>query len=109
MQPFKILIMVMFFLSVIGGAILISDAAATFDNSTIVRVDQAQRTVTFQTSEGEMWILPVSDPSLLSSATVSKGDRVSIEVDLDNRISKITKLPEQTRQHPMSGPLTPPQ
>lgn len=107
MQQLKILLIVIGFLGVMGGAVRISEAAATFNSSTIVDVDQAQRTVTFQTKEGQTWTLPVSDPSLLSSATVSKGDRVSIEVDLDNRISKITKLSEQTRQHPLSAPLNP--
>jgi hypothetical protein len=107
MQRFKILIMVIGLLGVMGGAVRISDAATTFTSSTIVDVDQAQRTVTFHIKEGQMWTLPVSDPGLLSNATVSKGDRVSIEVDLDNRISKITKLPEQTRQHPLSAPVKP--
>lgn len=98
MQRFKILIMVVSLLGIIGAAILIINATTTFNGSTIVGVDQAQLTVAFQTREGETWILPVRDPSLLSSATISNGDRVSIGVDWHNQVSKITKLSEQMRK-----------
>jgi len=92
MQPFKIAIMASCLFCMIGGAVLISEAATTFTGSTVVSLDQAKRTVTFQTKEGDTWTLPVSDPNLLNKDQVAKGDRVSIEIDLNDRISKITKL-----------------
>jgi hypothetical protein len=96
MQPFKIAIMAICLFCMIGGAVLISEAATTFTESTVVGLDQAMRTVTFQTKEGDTWTLPVSDPNLLNKDQVAKGDRVSIEIDLNDRISKITKLSERT-------------
>ena len=105
MQPVKILMMVMLLLGVIGGVILLSDTTTTFTGSTIGGIDPAQRTIRFQTREGETWILPVRDPRLLRSATVSQGDRVRIVVDRHNQVSTITKLPEHTRQHPLSASL----
>ena len=92
MQPFKIAIMAICLFCMIDGAVLISEAANTFTGSTVVSLDQAKRTVTFQTKEGDTWTLPVSDPNLLNKDQVAKGDRVSIEIDLNDRISKITKL-----------------
>jgi hypothetical protein len=96
MQPFKFAIMAICLVCMIGGAVIISDAATTFNGSIIVGIDQAKRTVTFQTKEGQTWTLPVSDPTLLNKDQVAKGDRVSIEIDLSDRITKITKLSERT-------------
>jgi hypothetical protein len=96
MQPFKTAIMAICLFCMIGGAVLISEAATTFIGSTVIGLDQVKRTVTFQTKEGDTWTLPVSDPNLLNKDQVAKGDRVSIEIDLNDRISKITKLSERT-------------
>ncbi|TMQ28870.1 MAG: hypothetical protein E6K65_11395 [Nitrospirae bacterium] len=96
MQPFKIAIMAICLFCIIGGAVITSEATTTFTGSTVVGIDQAKRTVTFQTKEGDTWTLPVSDPNLLNKDQVAKGDRVSIEIDLSDRISKITKLSERT-------------
>lgn len=81
----------------IGGAIMTNDAASTYNKSTIVGIDQAQRTITFLTMDGQTVTLPVSDPNILREKQVVKGDRVSIEIDLGNRITKITKLSEEPR------------
>ena len=96
MQPFKIAIMAICLFCMIGGGVLTSEAATTFTGSTVVGIDQAKRTVTFQTKEGDTWTLPVSDPNPLNKDQVAKGDRVSIEIDLSDRISKIMKLSERT-------------
>jgi hypothetical protein len=96
MQPFKIAIMAICLFCMIGGAVLISEAETTFTGSTVIGLDQAKRTVTFQTKEGDTWTLPVSDPNLLNKDQVAKGDRVSVEIDLNDKISKITKLSERT-------------
>ena len=96
MQPLKIAIMAMCLFCMISGVVLISEAETTFTGSTVIGLDQVKRTVTFQTKEGDTWTLPVSDPNLLHKDQVAKGDRVSIEIDPNDRISKITKLSERT-------------
>jgi len=80
----------------IAATSIAAEAATTFNGSTIVSFDDAQRTITFQTMEGQVWTLPVSDPNLMKQETISKGDRVGIEIDLDDRIIKITKLGEKS-------------
>jgi hypothetical protein len=96
MQPIKIAIMATYLFCMIGGAFLISEATTTFNRSTIISIDQAERTVTFQTKDGQTWTLPVSDPNLLNKDQVAKGDRVSIEIDMSDKITKIMKLSEGT-------------
>ena len=96
MQSFKIAIMAICLFCMIGGVALISEAETTFTGSTVIGLDQVKRMVTFTTKEGETWTLPVTDPNLLHKDQVAKGDGVSIEIDLNDRISKITKLSERT-------------
>ena len=50
-------------------------------------IDQDQRTITFKTKEGETWTLPVTDPNLLNRQPIAKGDQVTIEIDLNDRIT----------------------
>ena len=95
MQPIKITIMTIYLFCMIGGAVLTSEATTTFNRSTILGINQAERTVTFQTKDGQTWTLPVSDPNLLSKDQVAKGDRVSIEIDMSDKITKIMKLSER--------------
>jgi hypothetical protein len=75
------------------AVILTSEAATTFAGA-IVGIDQAQRTITFQTMEGQTWALALSDSTMLKQEQVAKGDRVRIEVDLSGKITKIMKLTE---------------
>ena len=42
------------------ATVLITEAATTFAGA-IVDIDQAQRTITFQTSTGQTWTMPVAD------------------------------------------------
>lgn len=93
----KIATMTICLLCLVGTAILTSEAATTFNGSTVVGIDQTQRTVTFLTREGESWTLPVADPNILKKEQVSKGDHVSIEIDPNDRIINIIKLSEQPR------------
>ena len=72
-----------------------SGATTTFNRSTIIGVDQAQRTITFRTTDGQTWTLPVANPNLLSVQHVAKGDQVSIEIDLNDQITKIITLSRQ--------------
>ena len=75
------------------AVVLTSEAATTFAGA-IVGIDQAQRTITFQTIDGQTWALALSDSTILKQEQVAKGDRVKIEVDLSGKITKITKISE---------------
>ena len=83
-----------------GATVGTSDATTTFSVSTIMDIDNAQRTITFKTHEGQTWTLPVADPNILKKETVAQGDKVSIEIDLNNRITKIVKLSEPSQSEP---------
>lgn len=93
-------IMAITFACLIGAGVLTSEASTTFTHSTILGIDQAKRTITFKTKEGQSWTLSVADPNLLDKDQVSKGDHVSIEIDLDSRITKIVQLTEGDRAEP---------
>lgn len=78
------------------ATVLTSEAATTFAGA-IIGIDQTQRTITFQTSNGQTWTIPVADPDILKQQ-IAKGDRVLIYVelsdsDLSQRVTKITKIP----------------
>lgn len=87
----------------VSAMVATSDAATVLGGSKIVGIDQAQRTITFKTKEGETLTLPVADPSVLSHQPIAKGDEVSIEIDLNDRITKVVKLSEVSHE-----PLTEP-
>ncbi len=81
-----------------------SEAATTYAGA-IVGIDEAQRTITFQKKDGRTWTLPVTDPNILKQKQIAEGDRVRIEVELNDSdfsqiITKITKIPDQ----PVAGP-----
>jgi len=89
------------------ATVLISEAATTFAGA-IVGIDQVQQTITFQTSTGQTWTIPVADSNILTHQ-IAKGDRVMIDVevsdsDLSQRITKITKIPRGELFEP---PLSP--
>ncbi len=71
-----------------------TEAATNFNGSTIIGIDQAERTITFRTKDGEKWTLPI-DPDLLKKEQISQGDQVSIELDTNDRVTKILKPSEQ--------------
>jgi hypothetical protein len=81
------------------ATVLISEASTTFAGA-IVGIDQAQRTITFQTMDGQTWALAVADSNIIKQEQVAKGDRVRIEIDLSGRITKITKIPDQPLPEP---------
>lgn len=83
----------------LGLSALTSEAATTFAGA-IVGIDQAQRTITFQTMDGQTWALAVADSNILKQEQVAKGDRVRLDIDLSGRITKITKLPDQPLSEP---------
>jgi hypothetical protein len=95
----RIAIMTIFLLCMVGATVLTSEAATTFDRSTIVGIDQGQRTITFRTKEGQTWTFPVADPDILKEP-VAKNDQVTIEIDLNDQIIKVLKVSGQPGQTP---------
>jgi hypothetical protein len=86
-----ILLYLLFFLLATGT---MSNAATTFGGSTIIAIDEGQKTITFKTREGQTWTLPVADSKLLNQQQVGKDDPVAIELDLNDRIIDVVKLSE---------------
>src|SRR6476646_1768414 len=85
-------------------AVLTGEAATTFAGA-IVGIDQAQRTITFQTMDGQTWALALSDSTILKREQIAKGDRVRIEIDLSGKITKIMKISEKPlSDQPLSEP-----
>ena len=80
-------------------ATLTGEAATTF-TSVIVGIDQAQRTITFQTMDGQTWALAVANSNILTQDQVAKSDPVRLEIDLSGKITRIAKISE----HPLSEP-----
>jgi hypothetical protein len=66
--------------------------AANFVGTTIERIDSAQQTVTFKTQDGQSWTLQVADPRVLQGKPLARGDQVTVEVDMNDKISHISKL-----------------
>ena len=79
------------------GAPLISDvdAAPTTEvallGGTILSIDQEALTLTIRMPSGESQALPVINRRLLQGLSI--GDHVSFELDEENRLVKIIKLP----------------
>ena len=95
MKTVKIAIATISLLCATVATVLISEAATTFAGS-IVGIDQIQHTITFQTSTGQTWTMPVANSNVLKQQ-IAKGDRVKIDVelsdsDLSQRITKVTKI-----------------
>ena len=94
MQNVKIAITIVFLLCAFVATVPISEAATTFAGA-IVDIDRVQHTITFQTSTGQTWTMPVADSKIMEQQ-IAKGDRVKIDVelsdsDLSRRITKVTK------------------
>jgi len=103
MKKAKIAIATICMLWTTAATVPMSEAATTFTGA-IIGIDQTQRTVTFQTSNGQTWTMPVADSNILKQQ-IAKGDRVRVDVelsdsDLSQRITKITKIPEQPLPEP---------
>jgi hypothetical protein len=78
----------------VSATVTTSDATTIFGGSRIIAIDQDQRTITFKTKEGETWTLPVTDPNLFNRQPIAKGDKVTIEIDLNDRITNVVKPSE---------------
>ena len=107
MKKTSIAIATIFLLWTMAASELVSEAATTFAGS-IIGIDQAQRTITFQTVTGQTWTISVADSNILKQQ-VAKGDQVMIDVELDDsdmsrRITKITKIPRSELFEPLQPP-----
>lgn len=67
-----------------------SFAALTYTRVSVEAVDTAAPSLTFKTSEGEVWTLAALSADMLQG--LRKGDTCSVEIDLDNRVTKIIKI-----------------
>jgi hypothetical protein len=94
MKQVKIAIATICLLCATVATVLASEAATIFTGA-IVGIDEAHRTITFQTRDGQIWTLPVTNSKILKQEQVAKGDLVNIEIDLSYRVTKITNLSEQ--------------
>ncbi|MBX3125039.1 MAG: hypothetical protein KF854_18250, partial [Nitrospira sp.] len=67
-----------------------SQASLTYTRVKVESVDQASQSLTFKTAEGEVWTLAALSADMLSG--LHKGDTCSLEIDFDNRVTKIVKI-----------------
>lgn len=69
-----------------------SETAAVFPMSSVENVDVRNQLLTFKTKDGRLWLLRVADPAAMKRGSLTKGDLVSIEVDLADQIVRIVKV-----------------
>lgn len=74
--------------SLVGPPMTVASMAYT--RVSIEAVDMALPSLTFRTIEGQVWTLPAASADLLKG--VQKGDTCSVEIDLENRVTKIVKV-----------------
>ena len=66
--------------------------AAEFPVSWVEHVDLRNHLLTFKTQDGQLRMLRMADSLAMRREWLSKGDLVSIEVDLDDQIVNIVKV-----------------
>lgn len=80
---------------------LVGDAtAAVFPMSSVEQIDLHNQLLTFKTQDGQLWMLRVADSAAMKREALAKGDHVTIEVDLDDQIIKIVKVPPSSDSAP---------
>jgi Cu/Ag efflux protein CusF len=85
-----------------GGPLSLTDPVFTrFIGGTIEEVDHASLRVTIRTEQGKKELLTVADASLLQG--LSKGDRVSVEMDEQGQARTIVKTMPDGKEAPESG------
>ena len=65
-------------------------ASLAYTRVSIEAVDIAAASVTFKTIEGQIWTLQAASADILQG--LHRGDTCSVEIDLDNRVTKIVKV-----------------
>ena len=77
----------------IAGSLMVpteSLASLAYTRVSIEAVDTATPSLTFKTMEGQVWTLRATSAEILKG--LHKGDTCSVEIDLDNRVTKIVKV-----------------
>ncbi len=64
-------------------------ASTAYTRVSVEAIDMAVPSLTFRTSEGEVWTLPAAAADLLKG--LQKGDTCSLEIDTQDRVAKIVK------------------
>jgi hypothetical protein len=90
MKPFILIAALLFTLVIPLIAPEESAAALTYTRVKVEAVDAASQRLTFKTAEGEVWTLAALSPDILGG--LHKGDTCSLEIDVDNRVTKIVKI-----------------
>lgn len=92
MGPYMLAILMLLLGSpVISGFAAAPTTAVALLGGTILSIDQDALTLTIRTPSGESQALPVINRRLLQGLSI--GDHVSFELDEENRLIKIIKLP----------------
>ena len=107
----KTLVITLFSLALVMGLVITSSQAASpnqtdptltkFVGGTIEEIDPAGLQVTIQTELGKMESLPLADAAVIKGLT--KGDRVSVEMDEQGKVMKIVKLAPDRKGAPEPG------
>jgi Cu/Ag efflux protein CusF len=107
----KTLIVTLFSLALVMGLVITAGQAASPDQAqpglakfvggTIEEIDHAALRVTIQTEMGQKESLPVTDAKVITG--LSKGDRVSVEMDEQGKVMKIVKLAPDRKGAPEPG------
>lgn len=92
MVPHILLTLVLLLCCMTPSTIAADESTETaLQGGTIVSIDQEASTLTIRMPSGESRSLPVIDRRLLQGLSI--GNHVSFELDQDNRLIKINKLP----------------
>lgn len=67
----------------------ITVASTSYTQVSVEAVDLAVPSLTFRTTEGQIWTLPAASADLLKG--LQRGDTCSLEIDMQDRVSKIVK------------------
>jgi hypothetical protein len=65
-------------------------ASLAYTHVSVQAVDMSAPSLTFKTMDGEVWTLPSASADILKG--LQKGDTCSVEIDLENRVTKIVKV-----------------
>lgn len=77
----------------IAGPLMVpteSSASLAYTRVRIEAVDIATPSLTFKTMEGQVWTLQATSAEIRQG--LHKGDTCSVEIDLENRVTKIVKV-----------------
>ncbi len=91
-MPMRLLMAVAFVSSGILTPVFGFQTAAVFPVSWVEHVDHRNHLLTFKTEDGQVRMMRVADQEAMRREGLSKGDLVSIEVDLDDQIVSIVKV-----------------